>query len=108
MNLLLWKILLSKQGKWQLFIAGTGFCIGLFILLVSVQLYDDLQKVLVEQQRKENQSSYLIINKQVSLLNTFDKSISRFSEKEMDSIKSQDFILSMGAFHTNQFAISAN
>ncbi len=108
MNLLLWKILLSRQGKWQLYIAGAGFCIGLFIMLVSVQLYLDLQKVLATQQGKENKSSYLIINKQVTLLNTFDKSVSGFSASEIDTLSRQDFISSVGAFLTNQFRISAN
>lgn len=108
MNILLWKILLSKQGKWQLVIAGIGFSIGLFILLLSVQLYRDLQHVLAEQQSKEDQSSYLIINKQVSLLNTFDKSVSGFSAREIDTIKAQQFITSVGEFHTNQFRILAD
>lgn len=108
MNLLLWKILLSKQGKWQLLIAAVGFSIGLFILLLSVQLFRDLQHVLAEQQSRENQPSHLIINKQVSLLNTFDKSVSAFSASEIDTIRSKEFISSIGEFHTNQFRIVAD
>jgi len=108
MNLLLWKILTAKQGRWQLFIAGSGFAIGLFILLISLQLHLDLKKVLTEQQSRENQSSYLVINKQVSLLNTFDKSVSAFSADEIAAIQSQEFITSVGAFRTNQFRIAAD
>lgn len=108
MNKLLWKILLNKQGKWQFFIAGAGFCIGLFILLLSVQLYYDFNQVLFAQQEKENQTSFLLINKTVTLLNTFDKSVSGFTPAEIDTIKQQDFFVSIGEFQTNQFAISAN
>ncbi|MDZ4845519.1 MAG: hypothetical protein SH857_08220 [Chitinophagales bacterium] len=108
MNKLLWKILLNKQGKWQFLIAGAGFCIGLFILLLSVQLYYDFNQILFAQQEKENQSSYLLINKTVTLLNTFDKSISGFTPAEIDTVKQQDFFVSIGEFQTNQFAISAN
>lgn len=108
MNKLLWKILLNKQGRWQFFVAGAGFCIGLFILLLSVQLYYDFNQVLFAQQEKENQSSYLLINKTVTLLNTFDKSVSGFTPTEIDTIKQQDFFVSIGEFQTNQFSISAN
>lgn len=108
MNKLLWKILLNKQGKWQFIIAGAGFCIGLFILLLSVQLYYDFNHILFAQQEKENQSSYLLINKTVTLLNTFDKSVSGFTASEIDTIRQQDFFVSIGEFQTNQFSISAN
>lgn len=108
MNKLLWKILLNKQGKWQFLIAGAGFCIGLFILLLSVQLYSDFNQILFAQQEKENQSSYLLINKTVTLLNTFDKSVSGFTPAEIDTIRQQDFFISIGEFQTNQFSISAN
>ncbi|HXH19352.1 MAG TPA: hypothetical protein VNJ07_09750 [Chitinophagales bacterium] len=107
-NLLIWKILLSRQGKWQLLIAGIGFCIGLLILLVAVQLYCDLKKILETQQNRENQTAYLIINKQVTLLNTFDKSVSGFSQSEWDTLRKQNFIKAAGAFQTNQFKITGN
>lgn len=108
MNRLLWKILLNKQGRWQFLVAGAGFCAGLFILLVSAQLHKDLNRVLFAQQSKENRSSYLLINKTVTLLNTFDKSVSGFTKEELDTLRQQDFFVAIGEFQTNQFKISAN
>src|SRR5688572_26502851 len=105
---LLWKILLSRQGRWQFIIAAAGFGLGLLILLISVQFYSALNKVLAEQQRKEDQSSFLIINKEVSLLNTFNKSVSGFKDEEIDTLLQQNFILSAGSFLTNTYGISAN
>lgn len=104
----MWKILLSRQGRWQLLIAGIGFAIGLFIVLLAKQFFQDLKQVLASQQTRESESSFLIINKQVSLLNTFDKSVSGFTPSEIDAIMQQDFIVSAGAFHTNQFRIAAD
>ncbi len=108
MNRLLWKILLSKQGKWQFFIAGTGLCAGLLIMLLSVQLYGDLQQVLKTQQSREDEPAYLLINKEVSLLNTFDKTISGFKTEEIEDFNKQKFILDIGEFQTNRFGISAD
>ncbi len=108
MNKLLWKILLNKQGRWQLIIASLGFCIGLFIMLLSVQLYFDLGSVLETQQERESESSYLVINKELSLLNTFDKTASGFKPEELDTIRQQPFITTVGTFQTNEFSISAD
>lgn len=108
MNKLLWKILLNKQGRWQFLIAGAGFCIGLFILLLSVQLYYDFNKILFAQQEKENQSYYLLINKTVTLLNTFNRSVSEFTPADIDTLKQQPFITSVGELQTNQYDISGN
>ncbi|GIV34842.1 MAG: hypothetical protein KatS3mg031_2377 [Chitinophagales bacterium] len=108
MNALLWKVLLGRQSRWQAVIAGAGFCIGLFIMMLSGQLYRDINQVLKTQQAQENEPSFLIINKEVTLLNTFDKKASAFKAEEIDTIRQQPFVVSVGEFHTNQFVISAD
>ena len=107
MNSLLLRILMSKQGKWQFLFAGAGFWIGLVIMLLSVQVYLDL-KTLVERRQKDEKSEYIIINKEVSLLNTLDKTISGFTADEIQALRNQEYFLSVGEFRTNNFSIEAN
>ena len=104
--MLLIKILLGKQGKWQILFASTGFWIGLFILLLSTHLFLQLRTFLGEKET-EASKSYLIINKPVNLLNTFDPSRSGFSLDEIAHIDSQAFILSVGSFSRNTFDVEA-
>ncbi|MES2730407.1 MAG: FtsX-like permease family protein [Bacteroidota bacterium] len=101
MKRLLTKILWGKQSKWQFALAGIGFLLGLLILLVSLQLYLDVQRVLDEKAR--NTADYLILNKDISFANTLGFANSTFSEVEIDSLRRQPFVKRLGEFNTSQF-----
>lgn len=105
MNQLLTKILWGKQSKWQFAIAGTGFLLGLLILLVSLQLYLDVKGMLEAKARSS--ADFLIINKDISLANTFGLSNSTFSEAEIDSLRRQPFVKRLGIFTSSQFQAMA-
>ncbi|CAN5201009.1 hypothetical protein BH09BAC1_BH09BAC1_24490 [soil metagenome] len=99
------KIFWGKQSRWQLIVATAGFWIGLFITLLSIQFYLDVKQIV---KRGEDEKSYLIINKTVNMINMFDKSISMFTETELDSLQSQPFVKDIGLFRTNTFNIYAD
>ncbi len=99
------KIFWGKQSRWQLSVATAGFWIGLFITLLSLQFYLDIRQLFKE---SEDEKSYIIVNKTVNLMNMFDKSFSRFTETQLDSLRQQPFVKDMGVFRTNTFNIYAD
>lgn len=103
---LLLQILWGKQGKWQFLFAVGGFFVGLIIMLLSVQVYVDVDGLVGG--NGDDEKSYLIINKQVTLMNTFNKEVSRFSKEELDTLLMQPFIDNVGVFRSNTFSMQAD
>jgi len=104
---LLLKILWGKQSKWQFAFAAVGFWVGLIIMLLSIQLYSDVNQLL----KKENGNdakTFLIVNKQITLTNTFNKASSGFEEKEIKDLRSQPGIDDIALFKRNTFNIEAS
>lgn len=99
------KIFWGKQSRWQLIVATAGFWIGLFITLLSIQFFLDIRQIA---KRSEDEKSYIIVNKTVSMANMFDKSLSMFTDAQLDSLKQQPFVKDMGLFRTNTFNIYAD
>lgn len=99
------KIFWGKQSRWQLIVATGGFWIGLFITLLSFQFYLDIRQIT---QRSNDEKSYIIVNKTVNVVNMFDKSISMFSQAQLDSLEAQSFVKDIGLFRTNTFNIYAD
>ncbi len=106
MNRLLLKILWNNQSKWQFLFAIGGFIVGVFIMLASLQLYIEVKNILFKSEQNK-QNDYLIINKQVTLANTFSKGQSAFTLEEIDTLKMQPFIKSVGLFETSTFSVQA-
>jgi len=98
MHSLLKKVLWKKASRWQLVGASAGVCIGLFLLLLAIQFYTDMQ-VLLKGAKSDN---ILVINKKLSVLNTLGAS-SSLSTEEIEEVKSQPFVKSVGVFGSNRF-----
>jgi hypothetical protein len=99
------KLLWRRQSKWQLYGAGMGVAIGLFLVLGAVQLYLDVNHYLHKDQGADPQ--FVQINKRVNLLNTLTGA-SSFSEKEIEEIMGHSFVRSVGVFTSNNFHVSAS
>ncbi|HTL82528.1 MAG TPA: FtsX-like permease family protein [Bacteroidia bacterium] len=80
------RLLFSHQKRSQLFIAILGALFGMLLLLCSLQLYFDLTETL-SGNSDINQPQYLVINKEVNLLNTLFGGQSGFSENEIVDLK---------------------
>lgn len=100
------RLILRTQKKWQLALAIIGSLFGLTLLLFSTQLYIDINKIAKEDKELIN-PQYLIINKQVSLINTFTKIKPGFSQDEIDSLKKLKKIDDVAAFKANNFSTAA-
>ena len=104
---LLLKILWGKQSKWQFVFAAVGFWIGLIIMLLSLQLYVDVNQ-LMGKQKGNDDKTYLIVNKSVTLVNTFNKATSGFEDSDVTSLKKMPGVLDIAQFRRNTFKIEAS
>jgi hypothetical protein len=104
MNQLLGKILFSRQTTGQIWFAGLGLLLGVWLLLVSLQVYLKISELLAQRQKDPN---YLIISKKVNLSNTLLFAKSGFSPSEIADLQNQPFIEKLGAFTANQYEVTA-
>ena len=97
------KILWGNQDSKQIWGAILGAFLGLFLLLTAIQLFHDI-RALTE---GKGEDRYVLINKKVNIFNTLGAS-SAFSQEEIDTLRQQDFIVSVGKFTPSTFQVSAS
>lgn len=102
---LLHHLLWEGKTPWQLPSALLGSFLGLFLLLLSIQLYQDVHGVLGGDGNAEDQ--YLLINKRINLFNTLGASAA-FSEEEIEELERQAFVERVGVFTPNRYRVAAS
>ncbi len=90
----------------QIFGASVGALAGLVLLLSAGQFYIEMDNVMQEN-RDLIDPEYIVINKQISFLETFNIREATFSEKEIIEIREQSWSEKVTGFISNQFALSA-
>lgn len=78
--------------------------IGFYIILLASHLYLDLAPKLKDDSALWK-GNYLIINKKVSAINTLTGKQNGFDEREINELKSQDFVKQLGVFRSSQFPV---
>ncbi len=91
--------LINRRSKGLSLLAIISASIGLSLIILSVQLYQDWNQL------NQADTSYIIVNKPVNFLSTLGLK-SGFSQEEITDIKQQDWALSVGSFQSNQFRVS--
>lgn len=94
-------LLLSKTKPVQLAIALTGAMLGLVIVMSGLQLYRDIEAVMA--QKEMLGGDYIVISKQVGILNTISGSHPGFDAEEINEIKGVKGIDKVGAFESGTF-----
>ena len=105
---LVWKLLRRHISLPQL--AGFFFAnlLGMLIVLLSLQFYRDVKPIFLEEDGFIR-PDYLILSKRISALNTIGLgSVSTFSQKDMDDLKSQPFAKRVGAFTASQYKVACS
>ncbi len=93
-------------SKLQILGAGTGTLIGLVLLFSIAQFYFEMDQIL-EENKDLIDPEFLVINKKVSILETFNLKEANFTEKEIEDVRSQGWANKVEGFISNQFALSA-
>ncbi len=100
------KIIHHNYSKLQILGAGLGSLIGLILLLGVGQFYVDMNHVM-KKNRDLIDPEYIVINKKISFLETFNLSKATFSPAEIKEIRQQPFADKVVGFISNEFALSA-
>lgn len=105
---IIYTILWSGKGKANFVFAAVGFLIGFVMLLLAVHLYKNVFEPINKELKTENASSFIIINKEVDISNSIGLTKSNFSDREIETIRSQPFVKRLGIFTSNQFKASVS
>ncbi len=98
------KIFSARRSPTQVFLASVGLLLGMLLLLFSLQLYIQIQRLL----NPENTNpEYLVLSKKINLGNTLLLSRAEFKESEVEALKSKAFTTDLGKFTANQFEVAA-
>lgn len=104
---LVWKLLRQHISKPQL--AGFFFAnlLGMLIVLLSLQFYNDVVPVFTQGDsfiKKE----FLIVSKRISVAHSFSSSATAFKEQEIKDMQAQRFTKSVGTFNSSQYHVDAS
>jgi hypothetical protein len=81
--------------------------LGFFLIFIAAQLFADF-KTMVNSQEQSIGSQFLVVNKQVSVLNSFKLGKSTFSKTEVEELKSLPSVKRISEFTANQFEAVAS
>ncbi|GAB4129364.1 MAG: hypothetical protein OHK0045_07300 [Raineya sp.] len=102
MNQVLQRIFRSQKNRGQLLFAGLGFLFGFVLLLSSLYVYLQIRKTF---SNSTELPDYLILSKQVTLLNVLGAST--FQPQDLEDLKKQPFYKSMAIFRSGNFKVWA-
>lgn len=100
-------ILYRTQKPSQLLGAIMGSLLGFFLVIAAAQLFADFKSMVTSSEQAIG-SQFLVVNKQVSVLNSFKLSKSTFNKNEVEQLKSLPSIKRVGEFTANQFEAVAS
>jgi len=101
------RIFIKTQKPSQLIGAIIGCFLGFFLIFTAAQLFADF-KTMVNSQEQSIGSQFLVVNKQVSVLNSFKLGESTFSKTEVEELKSLPSVKRISEFTANQFEAVAS
>ncbi|MBU3714419.1 MAG: hypothetical protein FGM46_05665, partial [Ferruginibacter sp.] len=100
------RIIIKTQRPSMLVAAIVGCLVGFFLVIASIQVYYNFNHILSDKDQAIG-SQFLVLNKNVSVINTMDNKKSVFSSQEIDALKSQPFVERISPFLPNQFSAMA-
>jgi hypothetical protein len=103
LNNLLKKIIRSGVGRSRFFIAGAGLAVALLLILSAVQIQVNYNELLHGKSNQDSIANFLVINKKFDG-NTVSNTL---SDEEINKLKSQPYIESVGKLSSSQFKVSA-
>ncbi len=89
-------------NKITLILSTLGTIVGLCLLLIAVQVYNDINIAI----KNSNNDQFLVIKKQITTLNTIGVASSSFSTSEIETLKEQSFVSELAPFKSgNDFEV---
>ena len=91
------------RGRFQSLAAMFGFVLGLILLLGSLNLAIGIDRAT---RRGRQHAEYLLVNKRVSTAGMLTYIRPTFTEREIEDLRAQQFVVDVGEFTTNRFRAS--
>lgn len=104
---LVWKLLRQHISKLQFVGFFFANLFGMLIVLLSIQFYQDIAPVFT-QEDSFIKKDYLVVSKKIGLVGTFTGGNSKFSKKEIEDLRKQRFVHTIGNFTSSQYRVDAS
>lgn len=101
------KILRQNISATQLIGFLIANLVGLFIVLSTVQIYNDLHPIFFSTQSGINRKEYITVTKKLGLMSSLGNR-AKFTPNEIEDLEKQDFINSVSPFVSSQYEIFTN
>lgn len=106
MRTLLWKLLRKNISRPQLLGFAAANLLGLSIVLLSVQFYQDVKPVFNDDESFISKD-YLIITRSVTAAGAMLGTNSEFSDSDIVDLKNQDWCRRVGKFSSSEYEVTA-
>lgn len=100
------KALFKKHGYFQLILSTLGGALGFFVLLAGIQFYIELRSILLDKDQMST-TDFLVLHKKVSDMSMLKLKSNAFSEKEIEEIRSQNYVKEVGPIVPGLFQVYA-
>lgn len=107
MKSLMWRLLRKNVSAAQMFGFAVANLIGLSIVIIAVQFYNDVRPVF-EDEESFIRKDYLIITKQVSGIGSLMGNKAEFTDDDLQDLKNQKWVRKVGEFTTSDYGIYAS
>lgn len=101
---LLWKLLRKHVSVWQMAGFSVASLVGLVIVLLALQFYNDIKPVFSSDDSFIRQD-YMVLTKTVSSFGSLLGASAEFSDGELDELSRQPWVRKVGRFTTPQYRI---
>lgn len=98
------KILFKNKNNLQFIIATGGAFLGLVALLISVQLYIDIQNFHSGEEELFGPNS-IVIQKKVTKFTSIGMNNTDFTEEDLETLRSKNFITDLASFESSDFRV---
>ncbi|HET6993349.1 MAG TPA: hypothetical protein VFI06_00140, partial [Chitinophagaceae bacterium] len=95
----------TGTSAWSKGISYIGLCLGVFLLLCSIQMYINIRQMVVEGNIRKNGFDYVPIAKNITSEAVRNPDKALFIQPEIDELKAQPFIQDAAPLVANQFRI---
>lgn len=99
-------LLHTGTNPWSRWFSYIGLCIGVLLLLCSIQMYINIQQLLTEGGIRKNGYDYISITKTITNETMGKPEKNVFTEQDITEIRSQKFIDNAAPLLANQFRVT--
>lgn len=103
---IVWKLLKKNINKPQLIGFFFANLVGLTIVLLAIQFYQDANKMFSGKDSLFKED-YITLTKEIGLLSTISSKSSSFTPSDIEDLRQQSFVKDVGSYQSSQYSVFA-